>query len=488
MSAATAGTKAAAKQALKQVDTGISGWMHDLISGKGDSPSQVIVTAILGVVPGVGQVMDARDIILSILSLTANPANPAAWLDLVINVLGCIPGVGDAFKAVFKLAKVGTPLARILDVLPAKMRGNVKKWLKEIDFAQLASQLKGLVDDIFGSFIDALDNWAVKAVAGRSDVKRYMQQLTDLKKMAGGKIDNAVGELKKMHTKLFTDDAPKSTAKTTSVRSAPEVSVPTKTKAGSVKKDKSQKQTARPKQTKTDEHRQAKKKSNWHTGVLPEHLTDYYMPSAKMGFKKINDNGRKREEHDCPKGAGIDHIWHSPLRSPAQPYVIGETKGSLLDSFALLAALPAAQRSQLEELKSEDPFDPAPQDPKTPGKVSVPGDANEDDLKAKRQGKKVEQGLSTTKTRGTQMSHRWVVFNIQKTESKGLTQSHKGALQRAIQDFRKRQVLDPNAQAPYDRWIIMVTGKQKVRHETKHGHHHEIRRPMVELPNSILWI
>jgi uncharacterized protein involved in type VI secretion and phage assembly len=165
----------------------------------------------------------------------------------------------------------------------------------------------------------------------------------------------------------------------------------------------------------------------------------------------------------------------------------GEAKGSLLDSFALLAALPAAQREQLEQMKSEDPFDPAPQDRKTPSKVTVSEDANEDDLKAKRQGKKVEQGLSTTKTRGVQMSHQWVVFNILNTESKGLAKSHKATLLKSIGQFEKRVEVQENPQAPYDRWIIMVTGKQKVRHEVRHGHHHEIRRPMVELPNNILW-
>ncbi|WP_293934411.1 hypothetical protein, partial [Iodobacter sp.] len=325
MSAATAGGKAATKAALDQADQGIGGWLHGLVSGKGDSPSQVIVTAVLGVVPGVGQVMDARDIILSILSLTANPANPFAWLDLVINVLGCIPGVGDAFKAVFKLAKVGTPLSRILDVLPAKMRGNAYKWVKEMDFGKLAGQLKALIDDMLGAFIHALDGWAVKALMGRSDVNRYIQQLTDLKKMASGKVDNAVGELKKMHGKLLADDLPKSTGKTTAVRTAPEVIVPKGKKSAPVLKDRTPKQKATPLQTKTSEKRQAKKRSNWQSGVLPEHLTDYHMPTAKAGFKKVNDHGRKREEHDGPKGAGIDHIWHSPLRSPTQPYVIGET-------------------------------------------------------------------------------------------------------------------------------------------------------------------
>ncbi|WP_293935888.1 hypothetical protein [Iodobacter sp.] len=166
--------------------------------------------------------------------------------------------------------------------------------------------------------------------------------------------------------------------------------------------------------------------------------------------------------------------------------MIGETKGSLLDSFALLQALPALQREQLDALKHEEPFDPAPQDRKTPGKVSIPSDANDDDLKAKRQGRKVEQGLSDTKTKGVQMSHRWIIRNILGVEKKSILPQHKVALLRKIEQFRQDLFLDPIAQAPYDRWIIMVTGKQKVRHERKHGHHHEIRKPLLELPNNIL--
>ncbi|UXY17238.1 hypothetical protein N8I74_09585 [Chitiniphilus purpureus] len=477
-------TTVAAKTALKQADDGINGWLHGLITGKGDSPSQIIVTAVLGVVPGVGQVMDARDIILSMLALTAHPANPAAWLDLVINALGCIPGVGDAFKAVFKLAKVGTPFARILDVLPARMKGNAYRWVKEMDFGPLGGQLNGIVDNILSGIVHALDTWATKALMGRGEIDRYVQQLLDLRKMAAGRIDAAVNELKKMHGKLIGQELPKSTARTTPPRAAPATGTPrTQT---TVEKDRSTQKPAQPGQARTDEKRQARKKDAWYSGVLPEHLADYHIPTAKAGFRKINDHGRKREEHDGPKGQGIDHIWYSPLRPPTQPYVIAETKGSLLDSFALLQALPAAQRAQLESMKSEDPFDPAPQPAKTPGKVSVPETANDDDLKAKRQGRKVEQGLSSTKTKGVQMSHKWIIDTILGTENKGILSTHQADMRLKIEKFRRQRFSNPNAPAPYDRWIIMVTGKQKVRHEPKHGHHHEIKRPLIELPNNIL--
>lgn len=478
-------TTTAAKTALKQADDGLNGWLQGLITGKGDSPSHIIITAILGVVPGVGQIMDARDIILSVLALVANPANPAAWLDLVINALGCIPGVGDAFKAVFKLAKIGTPLARILDVLPAKMRGNALKWVKEINFGSLSKQIKSAVDDILAGFIHALDSWAVKAIAGRTEVNGYIRQLEDLRKLASQKIDVAMAELQKLHRNLLAQELPKSTGKTSAPRSAPEI--PATKKAPALKTDKSSKQKATPKQTKTDQQRQSKQRTSWHSGVLPEHLADYYMPSAKPGFKKINDHGRKREEHDSAKGAGIDHIWFSPLRSPEQPYVVGETKGSLLDSFALLAALPPDLQAKLASLKDEEPFDPAPQASQTPGKVTVPENASDDDLKAKRQGRKVEQGLSSTKTKGMQMSHYWIIENIMGIENKGIVAGQKSQLQKAMIRFRKRQLIEANPPAPYERWIIMETGKQKTRHERKHGHLHEIQRPIIELPNNILW-
>jgi hypothetical protein len=40
---------------------------------------------------------------------------------------------------------------------------------------------------------------------------------------------------------------------------------------------------------------------------------------------------------------------------------------------------------------------------------------------------------------------------------------------------------------PYARWIIMVTGRQKHLHEAKQGHQHEIQKPLVALPDLILF-
>lgn len=487
----------ATRTIIKQIDDSVGNWLQDLLTGKGDSPSHIIVTAILGVIPGVGQVMDARDIILSIIALTATPANPMAWMDLVINLLGCVPGVGDAFKAVFKLGRIGTPFARILEMLPAKIRGDANRWVREINFPQLGQQVQKASNDTLSGMIHALDSWAAGMVLDRKLLASIIKSLESLKTEANTRIKQAVAELEAIHKRMLQEPLPNSTAQHLPTRTAPpgpasttKPAPRTQAKPASQTKtingDKSNNTAAKPFQNKTDTQKQARKRNNWHSGVLPEHLTDYYMPKAKRGYTKINDLGRKREEHDSPKGAGIDHIWYSPLRSPNQPYVVAETKGSLMDSFALLAALPPDIRAKLNALKGEDPFDPSPQPPQTPGKVTVPHDANPDDLKAKRTGRKVEQGLSETKTKGTQMSHAWIIKNIMNTEEKGILQNKKVELNIAINRFTKAKMINPEAPAPYSRWIIMATGKQKTRHEVRHGHHHEIHLPLVDLPNNIL--
>ena len=63
-----------AGRALRQADDGIGTWLVDLVTGAGSSPAHIIITGILGVVPGVGQAMDARDLILGIIAIAKTPA------------------------------------------------------------------------------------------------------------------------------------------------------------------------------------------------------------------------------------------------------------------------------------------------------------------------------------------------------------------------------------------------------------------------------
>ncbi len=84
----------------------------------------------------------------------------------------------------------------------------------------------------------------------------------------------------------------------------------------------------------------------------------------------------------------------------------------------------------------------------------------------------------------TQMSHEWI---LQSLPREALTPAG-----RLLADkVRRWQIIelrrDRHAPPPYARWIVMVTGRQKHLHETKQGHQHEIQKPLIALPDLILF-
>ena len=84
----------------------------------------------------------------------------------------------------------------------------------------------------------------------------------------------------------------------------------------------------------------------------------------------------------------------------------------------------------------------------------------------------------------TQMSHAWVQRAL---PHEALTPAGKLLADKV----RRWQLIErrrnPHAPAPYARWIIMVTGRQKHLHEATQGHQHEIQKPLVALPDLILF-
>jgi hypothetical protein len=142
-----------AVRALRQADDGIGNWLKDLVTGQGSSPSHIIITGILGVVPGVGQAMDARDLILGIIAVSQSPAAIGGWVELVITLVGCVPAVGDTLKVGFKLMKQGHSFGRVLEAISPALRGNVEKFMRKIDWSMLAAESKGLFKGLMDAFI-----------------------------------------------------------------------------------------------------------------------------------------------------------------------------------------------------------------------------------------------------------------------------------------------------------------------------------------------
>lgn len=502
-----------AAQAINQANDGVGKWLQDLVTGQGTSPAQIIVTGVIGVVPGLGQAFDVRDLVLGIIALTRSPANPLVWVDLLITLVGCIPALGDAFKVCFKLVRQGHGIGRVLDALRAVLKGDVDRWLRTIDWTMVSRRSKATLNDVLDAFIGALDTWAVKVLAGRGAVNDVIGELRRIKEVAPRRLDEALEELKRMHRKILDDMAPASTAARNppsgpraGAASGPAVPpAPQSRPSGSAPRrtDATPDNTGTPNARKQDQARESKqRRDNWQSGVLPEHITDYHIARRNTNFRKINDGGRKMEEHDKMRGAGIDHVWRNTSASTevfassggkgGKPYVVGETKGSLLGSFAFLAALPADLKQHFDALRADEAAGNSPnafgndaRDTAPAKKVEITTDQGLTKGGIDEYGRR-QQGLNRANDATglpTQMSHHWIARNLE-TDSTLVAAEARG-LRQAVREFARGRMPAP----PYQRWVFMVTGRQKSIHEsskTKPPHRHEIQRPIVVIPDALL--
>jgi hypothetical protein len=195
------------------------------------------------------------------------------------------------------------------------------------------------------------------------------------------------------------------------------------------------------------------------------------------------------EEWDKPGRQGIDHVWVQ-AGNITRPGVIGETKSSLLGAFKFMAALPADIKSQLNQLGDAEAANPTPQTQNSAKPVpNIFESEGRDGVTAKTRTdgtpqteSELKKGLGDTKTKGVQMSHRWIMQSIPK---ENLTVAG-GSLAKEIRLYEKKYASGLDVKPPYARWIVMITGRQKHLHEKKQRHKHEIQSPLITLPDNIL--
>lgn len=498
----------------------VGGWLIGLLDGSGTGPSQIIVTAILGCVPVVGQLFDLRDLILGIIKLAAAPTNVMAWVDLVITLIGCIPGFGDAFKAGVKLAKSGKSADRVFDAMRKYSKIDPKKALKEMDWNKLKQQCIQTLNSMLDEFIDVLDSWLTRQLVGAAKVREFVTALRQVKKDAPNMIGAAIDDLKATVNQMLGSHKPLvSTAETRMSRqSSGKITPKSNTGAGGASakpktppktKDKTGKEAPtvssskkpeastgnKPTPAQVQKIRQAKKK-RWSTGVPAEHIVDYYSKERRRVLRKINDHGRLVEEYDRLKRnaagdrirnqdinqTGIDHLWFGHYKG--RKYTVGETKGSIFGHFAFLAGMAAgdaesivANRGDIGKVLSgkgsDDINAPMREGRGTSGNVSMD---NEGTL----MGNKGKSGLSGTKLKGRQMSHKWIYASLDRDNS--VSNSHKETVLEAI-DIARFNSRNPSI---YNREIYMVTGKQYEFHDRSKGRTHKIQTPMISIPDNVL--
>jgi hypothetical protein len=496
--ALTAATPAG--RALRQADKGIGNWLMDLVTGAGSSPAHIIITGILGVVPGVGQAMDARDLILGIITISKTPAAIGGWVELVITLIGCVPAVGDALKVGFRLMKQGHNFGRVLEAVSPALRGNVEKFMRKIDWTMLSRESKGLFTKTISAFIDGLDSWVMKSVAGGPAVKQIVAELKAVQKRAPAMIDEAFKELKTLHTKMMGHELPGTTAAAAATSSKVLMREAEQAAATAVTKQQVQAVRAQrkllasrsrdikanrvaPNSTKNSVKKKgAPKKQTWRTGIPAEHITDYMVKKKHTNFRKANNFGKLIEENSLPHH-GLDHLW-SNKTSLTKPYIVGDTKSSLFDSFRLLAALPAEMQEKFAMLRADEAANPDPksgmpnifenEDRDTHANRRVSAGHSGEDESAVRKG--VNRPNEHTQL-ATQMSHAWILQSIRRELS--LTSSGV-PLKRLAREYK-----DGEISCPYQRWISLVTGRQLHKHQNSHGALHEVQ-VILSLPDNIL--
>jgi hypothetical protein len=116
--------------------------------------SQIIVDAMIGMIPLVGDVTAVRDLIAVILRLVEHPEkrkDKLEWLTLVLLLLALIPIFGGAIKGVGKLVirasegvgKHAEILRDIIQFLNRIGEGNAVKFIKELSFEKYTGEVLG---------------------------------------------------------------------------------------------------------------------------------------------------------------------------------------------------------------------------------------------------------------------------------------------------------------------------------------------------------
>lgn len=150
----------------KRIALDVMDWMWGTVQGAFNEKmdlSQIITDAAIGMVPLVGDVTAARDLIAISLGLADDEKkreDKMQWLLLVIFVFALIPVIGGVIKGVGRLAlrvtadvaKDAKVLEEVITFLNRVGHGNAVKWLKELDVLKY----QGQVLQRFNAFVDTM--------------------------------------------------------------------------------------------------------------------------------------------------------------------------------------------------------------------------------------------------------------------------------------------------------------------------------------------
>lgn len=305
------------------------------LKGENNGAWAILAETALGLVPGVGQVIDARDILKALVTLGSNPASYSGWFDLITALIGLIPGGGDAVKRSLRAVKAGT---LTLDGLFTGLRklgvgnpekvladcldpGRLKKYLDDMlanpalrrlldaDTTRMLDQIRGNMAKQFDAFKKEVDSWIAKS------------------------RNNAASAVPQKPSK------PANPAKPQASKNASSQAKPDQPVKGNNPGSKA---------SKIDAADMLKTLGNKATGILGEHMADYWCQqqwggtashdAGKTNANKLNDGHELVQLWPSTfskagiaalraRGRGIDAVWQTGSKT-GKPYAVVEAKAS----------------------------------------------------------------------------------------------------------------------------------------------------------------
>lgn len=334
---ALAGTARAASRGERQ------GWLASLkdeatsfLKGDNNAPWAILAETVIGCIPVLGQLVDARDIIKGLVEVSGAPASPLAWFNLITALIGLIPGGGDAAKRSLRAVKSGAiSIDGLLDMIRHLYKGDPEKLLKEVlDVSAVRRKLNEILDN--PTLLKQLGPEARKSI---DDIKRNLNVQFDAFKK---EVDGWLAKGRK--TSADTGTPAKVGTSTPAAKPATEAKAGTNTRtdhANSASPNTPNTATRRAERIKTLPLKML--------GILGEHMADYHCQETKgWGEKAAHDQGKvnpaKLNDKSClvqlwpimVRGRGIDAVWKS---SGPKPYAVIEAKASYDPSKSLRTLL-----------------------------------------------------------------------------------------------------------------------------------------------------
>jgi hypothetical protein len=174
--------------------------------------SQIIVDAVIGIIPLVGDVTAARDLLAVAIRMSTDPAkrrDVAEWVLFVILLFALIPAFGGVIKGIGRLAlrvtddaaKDAELLGEIIRYLNRMGHGDAPKWFKTLDVTQYQAQLLTRCRD-FCATVQLAIRKSLDARVGRAlpdpwrnKLERVRQGLFEVQDLADEMIPQALKEL-----------------------------------------------------------------------------------------------------------------------------------------------------------------------------------------------------------------------------------------------------------------------------------------------------